>query len=240
MNSGSTHTYVLVTGAWHGEWVWRDVMPGLHARGHAATAPALTGLGERRHHGTADTDLSAHIGDVIAHIESEGLQSVTLVGWSYGGMVVAGVAARIPDRIRSLIYLDAFVPEDGVALIDYMPLEVRARLDELTNEGKPVPPVPLDVFGLTDPSLVEFVTPLLVHQPWRTFYEPAQVRPLPADIPMTYVYCTGYPATPIAPFSVFYEKFKADPRVRTVVMETGHHCMLSEPVKTIDILERFG
>jgi pimeloyl-ACP methyl ester carboxylesterase len=109
MNSDTKHTYVLVAGAWHGGWVWRDVIPGLRKLGHAVTAPTLTGLGERRQNGTNDTDLSTHIDDVIAHIEMEGLQSVTLVGWSYGGMVITGVAARIPDKIKSMIYLDAFV-----------------------------------------------------------------------------------------------------------------------------------
>jgi len=109
MNLKTQHTYVLIAGAWHGGWVWRDVIPGLRKLGHAVTAPTLTGLGERRHIGTSDTDLSTHIDDVIAHIEMEDLQSVTLVGWSYGGMVITGVTARIPDKIKSLIYLDAFV-----------------------------------------------------------------------------------------------------------------------------------
>ncbi|TCK33267.1 pimeloyl-ACP methyl ester carboxylesterase [Paraburkholderia sp. BL8N3] len=232
MNPNPKHTYVLIAGAWHGGWVWRDVIPGLRNLGHAVTAPTLSGLGERRHNGTDNTDLSTHIDDVIAHIEMEGLQSVTLVGWSYGGMVITGVTARIPDKIKSLIYLDAFVPENGKALVDYIPAEQRAQLDVLVNEGKSLPPIPLEVFGVTAPSLVEFVTPRLTLQPWRTFYEPVQARPLPPNIPIAYVYCSGYQSR----FVKFYEKFKDDPRVRTAVIDTGHLCMLSAPLKTIEIL----
>jgi len=233
MNSKPKHTYVLIAGSWHGGWVWRDVIPGLRELGHAVTAPTLTGLGERRNNGTDDTDLSTHVEDVIAHIEMEGLQSVTLVGWSYGGMVITGVTARIPDKIKSLIYLDAYVPEDGKAVVDYAPAELRAALvDVFMKERKSVPPFPLEMFGVTDPSLVKFVTPRLTSQPWRTLYEPVQARLVPPSISIAYVYCSGYQSL----FTGFYEKLKDDPRVRTAVIDTGHLCMLSEPLKTVEIL----
>jgi pimeloyl-ACP methyl ester carboxylesterase len=232
MNSNTTHTYVLIAGMWHGGWVWRDVIPSLRKLGHAVTAPTLTGLGERRHNATDDTDLSTQIDDVTAHIEMEGLQSVSLVGWSYGGTVITGVAARIPDKIKSLIYVDAFVPEDGKATIDYFREDVHAQLDVLASEGKLIQPFPLDVFGLTDQALIAFVTPRLTPQPWRTLYEPVQAGPLPPHISVAYVYCSGYQAL----FTQFYERFKEDPLVRTAVIDTGHFCMLSEPLKTIEIL----
>lgn len=238
MNSVAQQTYVLIAGAWHGGWVWRDVIPGLRKLGHAVTAPTLTGLGERYQNGTAATDLSSHIQDVVAHIEAEDLQSVTLVGWSYGGMVITGVAARIPDRIKSLIYLDAFVPEDGKALVDYIGPEQRAQLELLMSEGKFIPPIPLEAFGVTDPAIVEFVVPRLVAQPPRTFFEPVQAPPLRPGISVAYVYCSKNP-TGIA-FARFYEKLRADPCVRTAVMDTGHHPMLSEPSKTIAILADFA
>jgi pimeloyl-ACP methyl ester carboxylesterase len=236
MNSAGPHTYVLIAGAWHGGWAWRDVIRGLRKFGHAVTAPTLTGLGERHHNGAADTDLSTHIQDVIAHIEMEGLQSVTLVGWSYGGMVITGVAARIPDRIKSLVYVDAFVPEDGMALVDYVPAVWRAQVEALMGEGQLVPPIPLEMFGVTDPELVEFLTPRLVAQPPRTFLEPVRASPLRPGISVAYVYCSKNPWT----FTQFYEKFRVDPRVRTAVIDTGHHCMLSEPLKTIELLTDFA
>jgi pimeloyl-ACP methyl ester carboxylesterase len=236
MNSNAKHNYVLIAGAWHGAWVWRDVIPGLRELGHAVTAVTLTGLGERCHNGTGETDLSTHIDDVIAHIEMEGLESVTLVGWSYGGMVITGVTARIPDKIKSLIYVDAFLPEDGKAAVDYFPAETRNYFDMLMNFGKWVPPFPLAAFGVTDQALVGFMMPRLTPQPWRTFYEPVQTQPLPHRISVAYVYCSGYQSV----FTQFYEKLKDDPRVRMGVIDTGHVCMLSEPVKTLKLLADFA
>lgn len=236
MKSNSRHTYVLVAGAWHGGWVWRDVISGLRERGHAVTAPTLTGLGERRRDDTDAIDLSTHIEDVIAHIEMEGLQSVTLVGWSYGAMVTAGVISRIPDKIKSLIYVDTFFPADGKALVDYLPPARRAHYDLFAKERKSIPPIRLETFGVTDPSLVDFVTPRLTPQPWRTFYEPVKMQPLTTDVSIGYVYCSG----PAARFTEVYEQLRDDARIRTAVIETGHLCMLSEPMKTIEILEDLG
>jgi len=102
------HTFVLVHGAWFGAWVWRDVASGLSEMGHAVTTPTLTGIGERRHLGDGSTNLSTHIEDVALHVEMEDLQDITLVGWSYGGLVSAGVlprANRRPQFPNAQIYI---------------------------------------------------------------------------------------------------------------------------------------
>ena len=119
-NADKYHNYVLIHGAWAGGWVWRDVAPLLRAKGHTVTTPTLTGLGDRKHLLTPQVDLDTHIEDVVANIEMEGLDNVFLVGWSYGGMVISGVLARIQEKIASMVYLDAFVPEQGKALVDYV------------------------------------------------------------------------------------------------------------------------
>src|SRR5579859_7931096 len=111
-------TYVLVHGAWHGGWSWRAVAAGLRAAGQEAHAPSLTGLGDRRHLAAPDIDLETHVLDVVNLLEMEDLTDVVLVGHSYGGMVVTGAADRVPSRIRTLVYLDAFVPEAGRTLLD--------------------------------------------------------------------------------------------------------------------------
>ncbi|KAF1031225.1 MAG: Haloalkane dehalogenase [Pseudomonas sp.] len=237
MNQHSTNTYVLVAGAWHGAWVWRDIIPALRALGHTVSAPTLTGLGERRHNATHDTGLGTHIEDVVAHIEMENLDAVTLVGWSYGGMVIAGVASRLPGKVKSMIYLDAFVPENGKALVDYIPTENRARLEVFVSEGKPIPAFPLEVFGITDPVLVDYITPRLAPQPWLTFFEPVQLQPLREGIAVSYVYCQGYVGSA---FGHFYEQFKNDPNVRTAVLDTSHHCMLLDPLATLETLVNLG
>src|SRR5260221_670870 len=124
------HTFVLVHGGWCGGWLWRYVAPALRERGHVVTKPTLTGLGERRHSENRTATLSTHIEDIVAHIEMEGFQDVTLVSQSYGGMVATGTLARIPDSIRSMIYLDAFIPEDGKSLIDSCS-PIRASLEQM-------------------------------------------------------------------------------------------------------------
>lgn len=105
--------YVIVHGAWGGGWAFKAVDSLLTARGCVVYRPTLTGQGERVHLATADVDLETHIMDVVNTLLFEGLRDAVLVGHSYAGMVVTGVADRVPERISHLIYMDAVVPEDG-------------------------------------------------------------------------------------------------------------------------------
>jgi pimeloyl-ACP methyl ester carboxylesterase len=109
--------FVLVHGAWHGGWCYRDTAKALRAAGHAVHTPTHTGLGERAHQSAETITLETHIRDVCGCIEAEELNDVILVGHSYGGMVITGVADRMAERVRSLVYLDAFVPAHGDSLI---------------------------------------------------------------------------------------------------------------------------
>ncbi|MGZ0244868.1 MAG: alpha/beta fold hydrolase, partial [Alphaproteobacteria bacterium] len=106
-------SFVLVHGAWHGGWCWRDVRRVLEEHGHTVFTPTLTGLGERSHLLSPDIDLETHIADVINLLVWEELNDVILVGHSYGGMVITGVADQAKDRLRHIVYLDAFLPADG-------------------------------------------------------------------------------------------------------------------------------
>jgi pimeloyl-ACP methyl ester carboxylesterase len=111
-------TYVLVHGAWGGSFSWRKVRPLLQQAGQTVFTPSLTGLGERAHLATPDVNLTTHIQDVYNAIWYDDLTDIILVGHSYGGMVVTGVADRLPERIKHLVYLDAFLPDDGQSLYD--------------------------------------------------------------------------------------------------------------------------
>jgi len=122
-----TRTYVLVHGAWHGGWCWRDVAALLRAQGHRVTTPTLTGLGERRHLMSRDITLDTFVADILNHIEAEELDDIILVGHSHAGIAISGVADRIPERIRHLVYLDAVILESGVTAFDMLPPEVRPR-----------------------------------------------------------------------------------------------------------------
>src|SRR5689334_23514656 len=112
---------VLVHGGWHGAWCWDKVIPLLQATGHRVYAPALTGLGESAHRLTPDVGLDTHVQDVVGLLQKEDLQQVILVGHSYSGMVITGVADCMPDRIHSLVYMDAFVPHQGESVADIVP-----------------------------------------------------------------------------------------------------------------------
>ena len=106
-------TFVLVHGAYLGGWCWRWVTPHLQAAGHEVSTPTLTGHGERVHLAHPKVDLDTHVADVVNVLHYEDLTGVVLVGWSYGGTVVAGAADRVPERIAHVVYLDSDVPRDG-------------------------------------------------------------------------------------------------------------------------------
>ncbi len=183
--------------------------------------------------GNGTADLSNHIEDIVAHIEMEGFQDVTLVCQSYGGMVGTGVLARIPDKIRSIIYLDAFVPVDGEGLVDILPAENRAYFQAAKDEDRPVPPLPFEYLQITDPALIEFMSPRLVNQPWRTLFEPAKVIPRPSHVRMSYVRCI---ANTGEPFDSIMKRLAWDPEVRITTLDTTHLCMLTEPEATVKMI----
>src|ERR1700675_3292707 len=114
-------SFVLVHGAWHGSWCWKRVRRSLQEKGHEVFTPTLTGVADRSHLLSREVNLETHITDVVNLIQWEELSDVVLCGHSYGGLVISGVADRIPDRIGALVYLDAFVLEDGQSLHDVLP-----------------------------------------------------------------------------------------------------------------------
>ena len=111
-------TFVLVHGAWAGAHGWRHVRTLLTAAGHDVFTPSLTGIGERVHLASPQVDLTTHVTDVVNQVVFEDLREIVLVGYSYGGVVVTGAAEHIHDRIRELVFLDAFVPSDGESAFD--------------------------------------------------------------------------------------------------------------------------
>ncbi len=136
-------TFVLVHGAWHGSWCWQRVRAALQAKGHSVFTPTLTGVAERAHLLHPGVNLQTHTLDVVNLIRWEELSDIVLCGHSYGGMVVTGVADQLPDRIRSLVYLDAFVPEHGQRLADFAPIA-----DDQLIEGWQCKPISAATFGV--------------------------------------------------------------------------------------------
>ncbi len=112
--------FVLVHGAWHGGWCWKKLTPHLTRAGNTVYTPTLTGLGERSHLLNDNINLDTHIQDIVSMIEFENLNDITLVGHSYAGFVIAGVAEKVPERISAIVFLDALIPDDGKAVLDFL------------------------------------------------------------------------------------------------------------------------
>ena len=228
-------TFVLVHGAWHGGWCWRFVRELLEKDGHQVHAPSLTGLGERRHLARPDIDLDTHIADIVALLEMEDLREVVLVGHSYGGMVVTGVADRASGRISRIVYLDAFVPESGKCVLDYVVPERAARMREEGERVGSVTPPPVSLWGLTEQQHIDFVKPRESRHPYRTMAQPIRLqnkRQL-EKIEKTFVYCSS-PAT--GSFDAFAAKYRADPRWKFHELKTGHDAMILMPQAVARIL----
>ncbi len=171
-------TFLLVPGAWLGGWCWRYVGPELRAAGHKVIPATLTGLGERAHLLSRGIDLDTHISDIVGLFEYEDLHNVILVGHSYGGTVITGVAERAHDRIQRLVYLDASVPRDGesnnTVIGPVMAAQLRASaLSE--GEGWKVPPARYVVDRLSSHPLRDWVAARLTPHPLRPFADPVRL-----------------------------------------------------------------
>lgn len=226
-------TLVLVHGAWHGGWCWRHLATLLRAAGHQVHNPTLTGLGERSHLRTpleTGVGLDTHIQDVANVLEYEDLRDVVLVGHSYAGMVITGVADRVADRIRHLVYLDAFVPADGQSLFDISRPERREIFREQARQHRGlIPSPPPQLFGVTDPPAVDWVAARLGPQPVHTFEQPLTLRsdPAAAALPRTYLYCLRGPLVPI--FEPFAARARTDPGWGYQELITAHDAMITTP-----------
>lgn len=181
-------TFVLVHGAWGGAHTWRSVRPLLTLGGHHVFTPALTGIGERSHLSSPQIGLSTHVDDVVQQILYEDLTDLVLLGFSYGGMVVTGALGFVADRVDELVYLDAFVPDDGQSVVD------------LTG-GAATPAAGLGVEWLIPPrerefddaAEADFAAPRRTPQPLRTFTEPVRLAaPLESfGFGLTYIKAIG-------------------------------------------------
>ena len=227
-------SFVLVAGAWQGGWAWDRVTPLLRARGHDVFAPSLTGLGDRSHLLSPQVGLDTHVDDLIGVLVSHRLTRAVLVGHSYGGQVIAGAATRRPDLVGQLVYLDAFLPDDGQSATAEQPGQIAHHYRESVEErgfGWLIPPRRLEVLGVTDPDDVEWLTSLMVPHPYRTFNEPAAVSPESLKIPSSFVECVDW-------MRVFQnQRGKAQARGWPVhELATGHQAMTTAPQALADLL----
>ncbi|HUV11642.1 MAG TPA: alpha/beta hydrolase [Acidimicrobiia bacterium] len=231
-------TYVLVHGGGHGGWCYQRVARILRSYGHEVHAPSLTGLGERSHLLGPDIDLDTHITDITSLLHSEDLRDVVLVGHSYGGMVITGVADRATEQIGDLVYLDAANPRNGQSLVDVAGPIIEATrplgrvIDGVEVVLLPGPEAGL-FYGVTDPDDVAWMAERLTPHPWKCFEQPLRLTNEEAlwAIPQAHIVCTSTMPT-------------RDPDLmdrarlagRLWEIDTGHDLMITEPQQVADAL----
>ncbi|HEY5635660.1 MAG TPA: alpha/beta fold hydrolase [Burkholderiales bacterium] len=220
-------TFVLVHGAWHGGWCWSRAAQRLRAEGHAVFTPTLTGVGERAHLAGTEVNLSLHIRDLCNVLAWEDLTQVVLVGHSYGGMVITGAADAMPERIASLVYLDAFVPEDGKAVWDYFLPERRVGMMEgaQANGGR-VPPVPGERFNV-NPADRAWVDGKCTPMALACFVERIKLTGAHEKVARhMHILAEGWGPSP---FVAFNERLRNDSRWQTASLACGHDAMVDDP-----------
>ena len=233
-------TFVLVHGGGHGGWCWSRVAPLLRAGGCDVHTPTLTGLGERAHLLSPGVGLQTHIDDIVELLAGEDLRDVILVGHSYGGMVITGVADQALGRIGHLVYLDAAIPRSGERLADTSPgLRRFTDVDTRVVDGVPLVlwPGPLTqaLYGVSDPADWAWMKSRLTPHPLRTFEDrlvlrhPAEV----ASLPRTIINCT--PTLKTRPAETLDRYFAAE---RVWEIDAAHDLMITEPEATADLLLR--
>ena len=230
-------TYVLVHGAWHGGWCWRRVADRLRAAGHTVFTPTCTGLGERSHLLSEDITLDTFTEDIAKVIEFEELDDIILVGHSFGGLPISGVADRMPERIRHLVYLDSLILQGGESPFGVLPpdvVEARRQAAEETSGGLSLPVPPPSAFAVTDPDDVAWLERRLTPHPLGTYTSPLNISgPVGNDLPRTYIACTD---PPYAVLAAVWDWAREQPDWKWDEIATGHDAMVTAPDELSEML----
>lgn len=229
-------TFVLVHGAWHGGWCWAAVAEALRERGHRVYTPTQTGLGERAHLISKSITLDTFITDIANVIRCEDLDDVVLVGHSFGGNAVSGVADRMPERMRRIVYLDATMLENGQTPFGLLPkdvVEARTQAAETSSGGLSIPPPPAAAFGVSEPAQAAWLEARLTPHPFSTFVSPLKLaNKIGNGLPATYIMCVDPLYGPLQASRDWVKKNG----MMTVEIRTGHDAMVTAPDALTDLL----
>ncbi|MEV6930612.1 alpha/beta fold hydrolase [Dactylosporangium sp. NPDC051485] len=214
--------FVLIPGMCHGGWCFEEVTQDLRAHGHTVRPLTLTGLSERSHLLPGAVNLDTHIQDVTAVLATENIRDAVLVGHSYGGMVITGVADRAADRVDSLVYVDAMVPNDGDSCWRLVSDQERQWYADVVDDGYGVRPLPF-----FDPRATPHPIASLL-QPLRLAGDLAHIRR------RDYLYAAGWEGQ--SPFTPVYQRLRDDPSWTTHALAGGHNLMRDTPQDLLKIL----
>jgi pimeloyl-ACP methyl ester carboxylesterase len=238
MGGTAMATFVLVHGGSHGGWCYGRVARRLRDAGHEVYAPSLTGLADRKHLLSPGVDLETHITDIVNLMDYEDLKDVVLVGHSYGGMVITGVADRAPGRVGRLVYLDAAHPSNGESLADNTP----GLMNEAHDDMRVVDGVELVVFpdspsmrhmGVADPDDYAWMVSKITPHPWACFSQKLVLRNEDA---VRRIHRTSINCTPVLKMRPEASRRRALDADLLFEIDTGHDLMITEPERTADAL----
>jgi len=227
--------FVLVHGAWHGGWCYRRVADRLQDRGHRVFTPTLSGMAERSHTYTTAINLDTHITDIVNLLAWEDLEDVVLCGHSYGGTVITGVADRMTERIASLVYVDANIPEDGQCSLDIRgPEEALARLRLAADgDGLSVPPRSAEAL-FVNPADRDMVNAKCTRHPLGAFSQRIRLTGAHKTISRNmYILAGGYRESPL---KKFHDQVQGQPGWTTHVVPCGHDVMVDMPDRLTELL----
>ncbi|WP_283612075.1 alpha/beta fold hydrolase [Mycolicibacterium poriferae] len=214
--------FILVPGMCHGAWCFDGLAHSLRSAGHRVLAVTLTGVAERAHLLAGAVNLDTHITDVLAAVEAYAPKDdLVLVGHSYGGMVITGVADRIPERITSMVFVDAVVPQDGEACWDIVDEAEHAWYVKVDNTGFGVPPLP-------------FFDPRATSHPLATLMQPLRLLRDHSRFRRTLVYALDWPGE--SPMRPSYERVRDDPAWQIHLLDGKHDLMRDKPDELLRIL----
>jgi len=228
--------YVLLHGAWHGGWCYRDTAAKLRSDGHTVFTPTLTGVGERAHLSSESITLETHVRDVAGCIEAEEIEDVILCGHSYGGMIITQLADRISEKIKKLVYLDAFVPAHGESLIDLLSLALEPEVAEQfiggfrgsaqSNGSGMMEPIPAEIFGILEKNR-PWVERRCVPQALATFEMPVLLENSKRlNIDKVFILANNWDPSP---FRYFAKKYENQSGWKVIVMPSSHDVMIDMP-----------
>ena len=235
MKNNKPH-FLLIHGAWHGGWVWNEISEILNYQGYSVSTPTLTGLGEKKHLLTSKITIDTFIEDVVNHIIFENLNNIILVGHSFAGSVISGVADKLKDRIQKLIYFDAVILKDGQKPFDIAPKELvkqRIELAKRFGNGISIPAPSADAFGVFDVKKSLLLEEKLTPHPLSTYQSKLTIKnEIGNGIPLFYIFCND----PV--YKSLESSRKVVRKLKWPIFElnAGHDAMLTHPKETLNLL----
>mgnify|MGYP005732613953 FL=1 len=235
MKNNKPH-FLLIHGAWHGGWVWNEISEILRYQRYSVSTPTLTGLGEKKHLLSSKITIETFIEDVVNHIIFENLNNIILVGHSFAGSVISGVADRLKDRIQKLIYFDAMILIDGQKPFDITPketVEQRIELAKRFGNGKSIPAPSADAFGVFDVKKSLLLEEKLTPHPLSTYQSKLTIKnEIGNGIPLFYIFCNDPVYKSLESSREVVRKLKWP----IFELNAGHDAMLTHPKETLNLL----